>query len=173
MIEAVVAVAPAAVVIWVLLLAAMLLAIKNWGRRMVQPRPLSLISMLVAVVAAVALWLRLDFNVGKTPTIVHGQNTHSALILLSIAGGSALLYSLISSVRQHAHLWRVVCLQAALLAVGLGLLGSDSARVTERRTGGLIEDTTTVSTFHLWPLYLLWGIPLAVLGVQAWRLRRS
>ena len=130
-----------------------------------------MISILVAIVAAIVMWLRLDLNLGPTPKIVHGQDTHSALILLSTAGGAVTLYALISIVRHHPHLWRTVCLQAALLAVGLGLLGSDSARVTERATSGFLGDMTTTSTFHLWPLYLLWGIPLALLSVQAWRLR--
>ena len=171
MYSAVVAVAPAAVVFWLLVLAVVVLAARLWGRDMLQPRPLSLASVVVAVVPTVVLWLRLDFNLGPTPATVRGENTHSALILVSTAGGFLLVFALVGVVRHHPHPWRVLYAEAALLGAGLGLVASDSARYTERVTGGLLDNSTTVRTYHLWPLYPLWAIPLAVLLVQAWRLR--
>ena len=57
----------------------------------------------------------------------------------------------------------------ALLTVAVVLVETDSAMYTEQLTGGLCgDDSTTVTTYHVWPLYPFCGAALLTLLRQTW-----
>jgi hypothetical protein len=143
-------------------------------RALVHPATLGVLALLLASGAA-ALGLAITslsfemFCRVRDQADVHGTASRLALLLVLVAELVALVA--VPLVRKRPRrLFAVLLAGAATLALGLVLVASDSATYVQRVS--FHDCPAETDTARLGFLYTLWGIPLAVLLVQAARLVR-
>ena len=143
-------------------------------RALIHPATLGVLALLLASGAA-ALGLAivsLSFEMFcriRDQTDVHGTASRLALLLVLVAELVAAVA--VPFVRKRPRrLFAVLLAGAATLGLGLVLVASDSATYVQRVS--FYDCPAETDTARLGFLYTLWGLPLAVLLVQAARVRR-
>jgi hypothetical protein len=144
-------------------------------RRLSRPVPLSVLSMLCAVFGAILLWLNVDFTFDKRIKVYAGANIIHAVPVAFFGLLIGLL--LIGFVRRHrVYLSALLCFEVAILAAGIVLVALDGGSYkAEFRCEFLCfggPDLYTSAAHVSYP-YVLWGVPIAVLLVQALRVLRE
>jgi hypothetical protein len=137
--------------------------------RLVPRRPLTLsvLSMLVASAVAAFGWFGMNFTLFETTKRFGGANIEHAYPV-ALLGGLAGLIALIALRKRRFLLSTLLVFEAASLSVAVAFVELDRATYREQVTDTFTGATST-SSYHLWPLYLLWGAPIVVLLVQAYR----
>lgn len=146
--------------------------------RVLRPVPLSVLSLLVAsIVSGLALWAISTsgylFCSMQAEDVLHGAHIRPAL-WLALAGGFLALILMTFARTSPERLFAVMLFGAATLSAAIAFVALDSARYS--RTAALDGwwcPSTDSDTFHLGFLYFFWGVPLAVLVVQAFRVWRE
>ncbi len=140
-----------------------------------RPGVLSVLSLLFSSAVAFLVWeLVVSWNSGFglafcTPQNVetHGAAIRSALVLVLVAG---LAESILIGLAHRPDLrFGSVLLGSATLGFAIALVGFDGGRYTAVDTSGDCGNSTN----HLGFLYGFWGVPLALLLLQALRIWRG
>jgi len=143
-------------------------------RALVHPATLGVLALLLASGAAglglavVSLSLEL-FCRKQHQAVVHGSISRAGLYLVLIAGIAGALAAPLVRKRPRGLL-AVLLAGASIVALGIGLVASDSARYVQRVS--FYNCPAETDTARLGFLYTLWGLPLIVLLVQALRVVR-
>ncbi len=143
-------------------------------RALVHPATLGVLALLLASGAAalglavVSLSLEL-FCRKQHQALVHGSTSRAGLFLVLIAGIAGAVAAPLVRKRPRTLL-AVLLAGAAIVALGLGLVASDSATYVQRVS--FFDCPAETDTARLDFLYGLWGAPLAVLLGQALRVAR-
>jgi hypothetical protein len=135
------------------------------------PRQLALSLLSIVVSGVVGFGMLLTTSSGlfcSTLARPSGANVASAGKILLFAGIAGILATVV--VRNHARPLSAVLLgEAAFLGLAIGFVARDSATVTMTEDCGLFEDNVSTSTHHLEAAYVLLGLAIIVLVVQAFR----
>jgi hypothetical protein len=143
-------------------------------RALVHPATLGVLALLLASGAAtlglsvVSLSFEL-FCRKQHQVVVHGSTSRAALFVVLIAGIAGAVAAPVVR-KQSRALLALLLAGAAIVALGLGLVASDSATYVQRVS--FHDCPAETDTTRLDFLYTLWGLALVVLLVQALRLRR-
>ena len=143
-------------------------------RALVHPATLGVLALLLAGGAAAlglaVVSLSLELSCRKQhQAVVHGSTSRAGLFLVLIAGIAGAVAAPLVRKRPRA-LPAILLAGAAVVALGLGLVASDSATYVQRVS--FFDCPAETDTARLDFLYALWGVALAVLPVQALRVRR-
>jgi hypothetical protein len=139
-----------------------------------RPASLAVLSMLFATVVAIVMFLKLDFTLDAQTRLFGANIDHSIRLTLL---GELLGLLVVPFVRRRRRLLAALLfLEGANLSAAIALVGLDGATYKARITCAFMcfsDFQPYTSTHHVWYLYLLWGVPLVVLLLQARRILRE
>jgi hypothetical protein len=143
-------------------------------RFLVRPIPMSVLSLLFATGVAAAMLVYLDNpDLCSVKAINRGAEIKDAAVAV-LTGGTVVLIllaavSLWKPERRERWLAAILLVGIAILGAGVALVAVDSATYVAQMRGYFVGPCTGTWTRHLGYLYFLWGVPLVVLVVQAYR----
>lgn len=133
------------------------------------------LGLLFASVVAAVTYLHFSGGLFCSSAQDHGANIDHALGVAFVAGTAGSV--LVLCVRNRRRLLAaVLVLGAVSLGIAIALVSWDSATYTAHRSCGLFTGTETDFNDRVYYLYVLWGMPLALLlrsTVRALRLMRD
>jgi glucan phosphoethanolaminetransferase (alkaline phosphatase superfamily) len=122
----------------------------------------SALSLLFATLVAAVTYLHFSGGLFCTSEEVHGANIAHSLGVAFVAGlGGSVLVLCVRNRRRL--LAAVLVLGSVAIGVAIALVALDSATYTAQRSCGLFTDTETALHERVYYLYVLWGVPLALL----------
>jgi glucan phosphoethanolaminetransferase (alkaline phosphatase superfamily) len=122
----------------------------------------SALSLLFAALVGAVTYFHFSGGLFCSSEQVHGANIVHALGVAFVAGlGGSVLVLCVRNRRRL--LAAVLVLGSVALGVAITLVALDSATYTAHRNCGLFTDTETALYERVYYLYVLWGVPLALL----------
>jgi hypothetical protein len=130
----------------------------------------TVLSLLFASAVSLLTWFYLDTietPICGNPHVTHGA-TIDAAILIALAGGIGESVLILGIKARSQLLLGALFLGIATIGLAIDLVAVDSATYTQR-SPETADCAPWTQTSHVDFLYLLWGVPLAVLILQALR----
>ena len=138
--------------------------------------PLSVLSLLCALVGAIWLWADVDFTLDKRTRLFVGANIDHAIRVAFV--GALVGLVLVGFVRRRRLvLAGLLFLEATILIAAVTLVGLDGGTYRERFECTFLcfspaNDVYTIRGHVTYP-YVLWGVPILVLLIQAVRVLKE
>jgi hypothetical protein len=119
-------------------------------------------SLLFATLVAAGAYFHFSGGLFCSSEQVHGANIVHALGVAFVAGLGGSVLVLCARNRRHL-LAAVLVLGSVALGAAIALVALDTATYAAHRSCGLFTDTETAVHERVYYLYVLWGVPLALL----------